>query len=122
LHGGDISGSATLGWFAYNPSYAARPDNSGLALFRYAAHWQVSAFDGHLAFGLDGAMFTDRQSNPVRPSELDFTPEIVGRQGPFELHVALEHDQPIDRFHTLSQTFAYALFGYNFDLYRSPTK
>jgi len=122
LRGGDISGNATLGWFIYNPSYAARPDNSGLALFRYGVHWQVSMFHGHIALGLDAAMFTDRKAAPLKPSELDFTPEIVGRLGPCEVHVAVEHDQPLTRIGTLSQTFAYGLFGYNFDLYSGEGK
>ena len=33
-----LSGALTLGAALYNPSYAARPDNTGLALMRYAAH------------------------------------------------------------------------------------
>ena len=57
---GDIAGWFTLGWFAYNPTYAARPDNSGLALFRYGAHWELGVLDSHLAFGADVTMFTDR--------------------------------------------------------------
>ncbi len=114
LRGGDIAGYFTLGLFAYNPTYAARPDNSGLALLRYGAHWEFSAFDKHVAVGLDGTMFTDRKaSNPVGPSELDVTPEIIGRLEPFELHIAYERDLPLDRG-GLKQTFIYALLGFSF--------
>src|SRR4029078_8776552 len=83
LRGGDVRGYLTLGWFAYNNTYFARPDNTGLALFRAAATVEISGFDDHVALGLDAIMFTDKQaSNVVRPSELDFTPELIGRFAP----------------------------------------
>jgi hypothetical protein len=113
---GDLSGWATLGWFAVNPSYAARPDNSGLALLRYAAHSELSVWKDHLSLGLDGTMFTDRDAkNVLRPSELDATYEIIGRSDPFEVHLAYERDMPIDRG-GLVQSFVYVLFVYDFDL------
>lgn len=112
---GDISGNATLGWFAVNPTYAARPDNSGNALFRYALHSELSVWSDHLSLGLDGTMFTDRRTNVVSPSELDATYEVIGRSDPFEVHLAYERDMPIDRG-GLVQSFVYALFCYNFDL------
>jgi hypothetical protein len=112
---GDLSGWLTLGWFAINPSYAARPDNSGLALLRYAAHVELSVWHDYLSFGVDATMFTDRETNAVRPSELDFTAEIIGRYAPLELHVAYERDMPVDRG-GLVQHFAYLLLSYSFDL------
>src|SRR5262249_17713456 len=112
---GDISGWFTLGWFAVNPTYAARPDNSGNALFRYGAHTELSVWHDHLSLGFDATMFTDRQTHAVRPSELDATYEIIGRTGHFELHLAYERDMPIDRG-GLVQDFVYALFVYDFDL------
>jgi hypothetical protein len=118
LHDGDISGYVTLGWFAFNPSYAARPDNSGLALFRYVAHWQVSAFHNHLAFGLDTTFFTDRLTRPLAPSELDVTPEVIVRFDPVEVHLAYEHDTPLTRLGTLQQSMLYALVGVGFELRR----
>ena len=112
---GDISGYGTLGWFAFNPSYAARPDNSGRALFRYVAHSELSVWKDHLSLGLDGTFFTDRRaSNPIRPSELDLTYEVIMRRDPFELHVAYERDMPIDQS-GLIQSFVYALVVFNFD-------
>jgi hypothetical protein len=115
---GDISGYFTLGWFGVNPTYAARPDNTGLALFRYVGHTELSIWHDHMSVGLDGTFFTDRRSdNPVRPSELDLTYEIIGRIDPFELHLAYERDMPVDT-QTLIQDFVYALFVYDFDLKR----
>lgn len=114
LAGGDVSGAATLGLFAFNPTYAARPDNSGFALFRYALRIEVSTLDSHLALAVDGTFFTDREQNAVRPSELDFTPEIIGRWDPFELHLAYERDMPLDRG-GLVQHFVYLFGAWSFD-------
>ncbi len=113
---GDVNGYLALGWFAFNPTYAARPDNSGFALFRYVAHTEVSVWHDYLSIGLDGTMFTDRQSaDPVGPTELDLTYELIVHVAPFELHVAYERDRPLDR-RSLIQDFLYALFVYDFDL------
>ncbi len=119
LSEGDISGYFTLGWFALNPTYAARPDNSGLALFRYAAHTELSVAKDIVSIGLDGTFFSDRRAkNPLAPTEIDLTYEIIGRIEPFELHLAYERDMPIDRS-GLVQSFVYALFVYGFDMKRS---
>jgi len=97
LAGGDVSGAATLGWFAYNPTYAARPDNSGRALLRYAFHVQVQ-YTERFFLALDATFFTDRRSNGVLPSELDFTPELGAKLiADLDVHLAYERDMPIDR-------------------------
>jgi hypothetical protein len=111
---GDVSGYVTLGGFVFNPTYAARPDNSGSALLRYVFHGEVSAWHEHVGLGVDTTFFTDRRENPVVPSELDLTPEIIGRLDPFELHVAYERDMPVDRG-GLVQHFLYALVVWSFD-------
>ena len=109
LRGGDVKGYLTLGWFAINETYFARPDNTGLALFRYGVHTEISSWDDHLALGLDAVMFTDKQAeNVFRPSELDFTPELIGRFSRYELHLAYERDMPVDRG-GLVQQFVYLL-------------
>lgn len=115
LADGDITGYGTLGWFIYNPSYAARPDNTGRALFRYVAHNELSVWHQHIGLGVDGTFFTDRQGdNPIAPTELDFTTELIGRYQPFELHIAYERDMPVDRG-GLVQSLLYALASYSFD-------
>jgi hypothetical protein len=97
LAGGDITAAATLGWFIWNPTYAARPDNTGRALFRYGFHTGIS-YTPRFFFSFDAMFFTDRHENPVGPSELDITFEvgsnIVDSLG---LHLAYERDMPIDR-------------------------
>jgi hypothetical protein len=122
LREGDVSGWATLGWFAYNPSshpYFARPDNTGRALFRYGLHTEISTFRDRVSLGLDATMFSDRTAaNPLRPSELDFTPEIILHLAAFELHLAYEIDMPLDQG-TYKQQFVYVLGVWSFDLWDS---
>ncbi len=118
LANGDVSGWVTVGWFAINPTYAARPDNTGIALFRYAAHGELSLWSDRISLGVDATMFTDRRAtNPARPTELDLTGEVIGRYPPIELHVAYERDMPLDRG-GLVQDFAYLLLSYTFDVGR----
>jgi hypothetical protein len=117
LQDGDLSGYLTLGWFAVNPSYAARPDNTGRALLRYAAHSELALWHRRLAVGVDTTFFTDkRETNVFVPSELDLTGELIGRYEPFELHVAYERDMPIDRG-GLVQSLLYAVVAYSFDFH-----
>ncbi len=113
---GDISGALTLGWFSVNHTYAARPDNTGNALFRYGAHSELSVLHDYLSLGVDGTMFTDRRaSNPLRPSELDMTYEIITHAAPIEVHLAYERDMPLDQS-GLVQSFLYMLLVYDFDV------
>lgn len=117
LADGDVSGYLTLGWFAVNPTYAARPDNTGRALLRYAVHSELGVWKRRLALGLDGTFFTDKHaSSALRPSELDFTVEAIGRYEPFEVHVAYERDMPIDRG-GLVQSLLYVIVAYGFDFH-----
>jgi hypothetical protein len=114
LRGGDVRGWLTLGWFAINRSYFARPNNTGLALFRYAAHAEISFWNDHFAIGLDAIFFTDKQiSNVFRPTELDFTPELIVRFARYEVHLAYERDMPLDQ-DTLIQQFIYLLASVSF--------
>jgi hypothetical protein len=118
LGGGDITGAATLGVFAYNPSYAARPDNSGNALLRYALRSEVSFWNHHAAFSVDATMFTDRETNGVQPTELDLTPALIARFEPWQLQVAYERDMPLDNRGTdpgYTQSFAFVLAEWAFD-------
>lgn len=126
LHGGDVSGYLTLGWFAHNPTYAARPDNSGLAGLRYAAHVETSFLRDRFAVGLDATMFTDRtrpRAGFLAPSELDATLDTSVTLGDWQLHVAYERDLPLDRG-GLVQQLVYVLvsraFSYTPAAHRAP--
>ena len=72
------------------------------------------ASDDHLALGLDAILFTDKlASNKFRPSELDFTPELIGRFSRYEVHLAYERDMPVDQG-GLMQQFIYLLGSVSF--------
>lgn len=111
----DVRGWLTLGGFVLNPTYAARPDNSGRALLRYVAHLETAFWTNRFALAVDGNAFTDRLTNAVRPSELDVTFDVIVRLVPNELHLAYERDMPVDRS-GLVQHFVYALVVFGFDL------
>jgi hypothetical protein len=117
----DVSGWLTLGAFLVNPTYAARPDNTGKALLRYGIHAELSILDDLFSTGLDGTMFTDRETNALRVSELDFTPELILHVAPWEFHVAYERDMPVDRG-GLVQSYVYALAVWSFDMKRTADK
>jgi hypothetical protein len=118
LRDGDVSGWATLGWFTYNETYYSRPNNVGLAFLRYGLHAELSTFGDLVSVGLDATMFTDKNgSSRLRPTELDFTPELIVHRNAWEVHVALETDRPLDAAGMgYSQTFLYALVVWSFDL------
>jgi hypothetical protein len=110
----DLRGWFTLGGFVINPTYAARPDNSGRALLRYASHFEVEVTKT-FGFGVDTTFFSDRrEKNPVAPSELDLTAEVIIRLLKVETHVAYERDMPLDRG-GLVQHFAYVTFAVALD-------
>lgn len=119
LADGDVTGWLTLGWFAVNSAYFARPDNTGLALFRYAAHAEIAVWKKRLALGVDGIMFTDRRTSAVRPSELDLTLLAIARVSFVELQLAYERDMPIDRG-GLVQHFLYTLVTVPFEIVSRP--
>ena len=113
-HGGEIEGatsgfafggSASLGVSVYNPTYAARPDNTGLALFRYAAHFDLDLIGRRLSIPLDLNMFTDRTAvgtaRKLVPSELDVITGVTStwRLGPgaIEGGARIEVDGTLDK-------------------------
>ena len=72
--GFDVSGSVALGISPYNPNYAARPDNTGRALMRYALHTDVDLIGHRLSIPVDLNVFSDRQRPgllKLAPSEFD---------------------------------------------------
>jgi hypothetical protein len=91
---GRFMAAIALGGFLWNPTYAARPDNSGIALLRYVAHGEVKARDWLTLRG-DFNFFTDRDDGPLTPSEADVTAEVGAHAGAWELRLVGEVDVPI---------------------------
>jgi hypothetical protein len=112
--GNAVNLSSTLGYFAYNPTYAARPDNTGIALLRYAAHFDVFVPKAYLGLYLDTTFFSDKKAeHKLRPTELDLTVGVALRLDPFELSIAFERDMPLDRGdYTQEMLFLYASWAF----------
>jgi hypothetical protein len=104
-NGFDVSGSLMLGASLINQSYAARPDNTGIALMRYAGHADVDLIGRMVSIPIDVNMFTDKtrqQLGVFAPTELDVitgitTTHPVATGGDLELGARVEHDRPVDR-------------------------
>ena len=113
LRGVGLTGAATLGSFAYNPSYAARPDNTGIALMRYAFNVRATFWE-LLGVYADTTFFSDRRASHVlRPSELDLTLGVSAQLAAFELSLAYERDMPLDRgSYTQQMLFFYATWSF----------
>jgi hypothetical protein len=70
----DVQGYVFFGGFIFNPSYAARPNNTGRAAFRYGLHLDVDLYHQWLTLSYDENTFTDSSaSSPglFLPSEHD---------------------------------------------------
>src|SRR4051812_37020733 len=107
----DVSGTVLLGVSLYNPTYAARPDNTGLALFRYAAHVDIDLLGPLLSIPIDLNFFTDRLRGGaavLAPTEFDVIGGVTSTQdfgpGSLEEGIRVEHDRPIDQG-TFTQTY-----------------
>jgi len=114
FEGNAVNLSFTLGYFAYNPTYAARPDNTGIALLRYAAHLDMFVPETYLGIYLDTTFFSDKEADhQLRPTELDLTVGVALRLEPFELSIAFERDMPLDRGdYTQEMLFLYASWAF----------
>jgi hypothetical protein len=106
-----IAGALSSGVALYNPTFAARPDNTGLAFLRYAAHVDVDLIGRRLSIPLDVNVFSDRTrrgAGKAAPSELDVMGGVtsawkVGSVG-LEIGSRFQHERPVDRGR-FTQTF-----------------
>ncbi len=104
------------GWLFFNKNYFARPDNTGLAQYRYVGHFDLDLYENRLIVYGDMNMFTDRTaSSQIRPSELDWIIGLAVRWNDYELSVYREQDRPLDRAGLVQQYVAIQL-RYAFDV------
>ncbi len=107
---------AGAGWLFHNKNYFARPDNTGLALFRYVAHADLDLYKNKVVLYGDVNLFTDRRaSNQVNPSELDWIVGLALRWQEMEFAVYHEQDRPLDRPGLVQQYLAVQL-RFSFDI------
>ena len=92
-----VRGYLLSGAFMSNPSFAARPDNSGLAGLRHMIHLETDLYKEYLQFYTDQNFFSDRQAGWVRLSEWDSVYAFTGTIQNFGWRLQYERDAPLDR-------------------------
>lgn len=93
----ETGGYLYAGYFFHNPTFAARPDNSGLVLLRYGLHADLQPLPW-LTLSYDSNLFSDKQANnEIRPSEWDNHVGVAAQWKALELSLHYERDAPADR-------------------------
>ena len=83
--------------FAHNPTFAARPDNTGLVGLRHMLHLETDLYKQYLTFYTDQNFFSDRTNGWIELSEWDGTYAMTGVVGHFSWRLQYERDAPLDR-------------------------
>jgi hypothetical protein len=94
--------------FVHNPTFAARPDNTGLVGLRYMLHLETDLYKQYLTFYTDQNFFSDRTNGWIELSEWDATFALTGLIDRFGWRIQYERDAPLDRS-GLKQIYADAL-------------
>ena len=92
-----FAGYLLTGAFAKNPSFAARPDNSGLVGLRHMLHLETDLYKQYLTFYTDQNFFSDRTNGWIELSEWDSTYAFTGVVDHVGWRLQYERDAPIDR-------------------------
>lgn len=83
--------------FVSNPTFAARPDNTGLAGLRHMLHLETDLYRQYLTFYTDQNFFSDRTNGWITLSEWDGTYAFTGVVDHFGWRLQYERDAPLDR-------------------------
>lgn len=83
--------------FVSNPTFAARPDNSGLAGLRHMLHLETDLYKQYLTFYTDQNFFSDRTNGWIELSEWDMTYALTGLIDRWGWRLQYERDAPLDR-------------------------
>lgn len=92
-----FAGYFLTGVFAHNPTFAARPDNTGLVGLRHMLHLETDLYRQYLTFYTDQNFFSDRTNGWIELSEWDGTYALTGVLGHFSWRLQYERDAPLDR-------------------------
>ena len=94
--------------FLSNPTFAARPDNTGLVGLRHMLHLETDLYKQYLTFYTDQNFFSDRTKGWIELSEWDGTFALTGLVDRFGWRIQYERDAPLDRS-GLKQAYADSL-------------
>lgn len=83
--------------FVSNPTFAARPDNTGLVGLRHMLHLETDLYKQYLTFYTDQNFFSDRTKGWIDLSEWDGTFALTGLVDRFGWRIQYERDAPLDR-------------------------
>lgn len=103
-----FAGYFLTGVFASNPTFAARPDNTGLVGLRHMLHLETDLYKQYLTFYTDQNFFSDRKNGWIQLSEWDGTYAFTGVVDHFSWRLQYERDAPLDR-RGITQAYADAL-------------
>jgi len=83
--------------FVSNPTFAARPDNTGLVGLRHMLHLETDLYKQYLTFYTDQNFFSDRTKGWIELSEWDGTFALTGLVDRFSWRIQYERDAPLDK-------------------------
>lgn len=106
-----IAGYLLTGAFVSNPSFTARPDNTGRVGLRHMLHAETDLYKKYLTFYSDQNFFSDRDNGWIELSEWDQTYGFTGAVEHWSWRMQYERDAPLDRA-GLKQVYADALVNY----------
>ena len=109
LFGGYVLSSA----FVSNPTFAARPDNTGLVGLRHMLHMESDLYKQYLTFYTDQNFFSDRTKGWTELSEWDGTYAFTGLIDRWNWRIQYERDAPLDKSGII-QAYADALLTSRF--------
>ncbi len=115
-----FGGYFLTGAFVKNPTFAARPDNTGLVGMRHMLHLETDLYKQYLTFYTDQNFFSDRTDGWIKLSEWDGTFAFTGVLDRFNWRLQYERDAPLDR-RGLKQAYADALVTARFQAIQDST-
>ena len=83
--------------FVSNPTFAARPDNTGLVGLRHMLHLETDLYKQYFTFYTDQNFFSDRTKGWIELSEWDGTFALTGLVDRFGWRIQYERDAPLDQ-------------------------
>ena len=99
--------------FVSNPTFAARPDNTGLVGLRHMLHLETDLYKQYLTFYTDQNFFSDRTKGWIELSEWDGTFALTGLVDRFGWRIQYERDASLDKSGT-KQVYADTLLTSRF--------
>lgn len=108
-----LSGYFLSSAFVSNPTFAARPDNTGLVGLRHMLHLETDLYKHYLTVYTDQNFFSDRRTGWIQLSEWDDTYGLTGLVDHWGWRIQYERDKPLDRS-GLEQIYADTMVTYRF--------